>query len=206
MTTALRRTAPLLAIAALSAALVAAPAQAKAVKLTGENTALTLNDAAVGALSVNGITGAPIAPGTAAGATFTFPIVGGRVNPNTLYGFVRHSGGIKFTKGSKRAIIRKFVIVNRRGGTYLDGLALVRKRVFRPGLGRRVAFVQVYRPARLLKLSNVVRADEGGKVIVTADAALTPAAAKYLNTRLGVDAFSGGLAIGSAKVTATVAP
>lgn len=206
MSTAIRRTLPLLALAAFLAALVAAPAQAKVVRLTGETTALTLNATATGALSANSIVAAPLAPATADGATFTFPITGGRVGTKNLYGVVLHRGGIKFTKDGKTAVLRRFVIVNRPKGTYLDGLVLVRTRVVHRAAGRaRVRFVQVYRAARLLKLSNLARADANGKVVVTADAALTPAAAKYLNRRLGVTVFTDGVTVGTAKVTATVA-
>ena len=196
-------------------ALAAAPAQAtkaKPVKVTGENTTLTLSAAAAKALADNGITVAPIDPATATDGTLSFPITGGRVNPDTLRGFVAHRGGIKLTKGDATAVLRRFVIVNSRRGAYLGGLALVRKRVggngFRGvhrGAGK-VRFVQVYRAIRILTLSNATRADAGGRVVVTADASLAAPAAAYLNHKLGVTLFTKGLAVGSAKVTATVAP
>ena len=196
-------------------ALVAAPAQAtktKKVKVTGENTTLTLSKAAGDALAANGIAVAPVDPATASpDGSLSFPITGGRVNPENLRGFIAHRGGIKLTRGDKTAVLRRFVIVNSKRGAYLDGLALVRKHVRGHGFrgahhgNARVRFVQVYRAIRILKLGNVVRADADGKVVVTADGSVTKAAAKYLNRKLDVTLFTEGLAIGSAKVTATVA-
>jgi hypothetical protein len=196
-------------------ALVAAPAQAtktKRVKITGESTTLTLSKAAGDALAANGITVAPVDPATAnPDGSLSFPITGGRVNPENLHGFITHKGAIKLTKGDKTAVLRRFVIVNGRRGAYLDGLALVRKRVRGHGFrgvhhgAAKVRYVQVYRAIRILKLGNVVRADAGGKVVVTADGSVTRAAAGYLNRKLDTTLFAEGLAIGSAKVTATVA-
>jgi hypothetical protein len=101
-------------VAALSAlallAVTTAGAEAKVVKLTGQTT-VTPTDQVKQFLANNGVSVAPTGAATASNGSFTFPIVAGFGNPKTFNGILVHSGGLKFTKGGKSAVVRRFVAV-----------------------------------------------------------------------------------------------
>ena len=189
------------------------------VKVTGGETTLTLNDASKTAFAGQGIVIAPLAPATSSSAgSFTFPIAGGRVDPTSLFGFVKHRGGVSLTKGDHTAKLRGLVIVNGSRGAALYSISRHR---FRIGVRRRHTFARTSHLAggdrrgarrrfgwrrhvvRLLALTNLQRTDQDGKVIVTADAALTEKGARFLNRKLRTTLFSDGQAIGTVTVTAT---
>jgi hypothetical protein len=181
-----------------------------ATKLTGGETSVSLNDATKSALSSAGITAAPIAP---ANGTFTFPIAGGKVKASSVFGFVALKGGVKLTKGDKTARLGRLVVATgpRGGGVFAFARKHAVKRGFRfrghkraraahhggRRFGGRVHWV------RVLALSNVERADANGKVVITADAALTKRAAKLLNAKFDTTTFSAGQAVGTLTVSAT---
>ena len=92
------------------------------VQVKGGSTSLAIAPAVLPVLASNHITVAPIAPavvraGTLAGkktVVFGFPIVGGMVNPKTLVGYIRHSGGLAFSRAGKTVRVGLFtVIVNK---------------------------------------------------------------------------------------------
>ncbi len=99
--------------------LVAAPqAQAATLRLDGMRTTLTTDTATTQALWDAGIIPLPVAPSTvspaAAGARYTFPVTGGRVDAKTTAGVIRHSGGLllaRFDAGAWTALsLTKFNI------------------------------------------------------------------------------------------------
>jgi hypothetical protein len=96
---------------------VATGAEAKLVKVTGSTT-VTQSQQATQFLANHGVSVAPVGPATAGGGTFTFPIVAGFGDTNTFNGVLAHSGGLRFTKGNKSVVVRRFVAV-RAGGTAL---------------------------------------------------------------------------------------
>jgi hypothetical protein len=105
-------------VAALAVALVgAAGAEAKLVKVTGSTT-VTPSAEATQFLSDHGVTVEAVAPATAANGSFTFPIVAGFGDTRTYNGVLAHSGGLRFTKGDRSAVVRRFVAV-RAAGTAL---------------------------------------------------------------------------------------
>ena len=177
-----------------------------ATKLTGGTTTVTLGDAAKSGLAAAGITAAPIDPATASGGTFTFPIAGGKVKSSTAFGFVALKGGVKLTKGGRTVKLRRLLIASgpRRAALFastgrhrLHRFARHRARSShrrRHGFGRWTA---------VRRLTNVQRDDAGGKIVITADAALTRHAAKLLNRKLGTTAFAAGDAVGTVTVSAT---
>ena len=189
------------------------------VKVTGGETTLTLNDASKTAFAGQGIVIAPLAPATSSSVgSFTFPIAGGRVDKTTLFGFVKHRGGVSLTKGDHKTKLGKLVIVNGPRGAALYGLsghrfrlgARIHHRFARAShlaggdrRGARRRFGWRWHIVRLLALTNLQRTDQAGKVIVTADAALTERGAKFLNRKLDTTLFSAGQAIGTVTVTAT---
>jgi hypothetical protein len=108
-----------LLLGAVAAALVlmavgAAGAQAKLVKVTGSTTVVP-SEAATQFLANNGVSVAPIAPATAVDSGFSFPIAAGFGDTKTYNGLLAHKGGLKFTKGGKSLVVRRFVAVRARG-------------------------------------------------------------------------------------------
>src|SRR5450759_2228371 len=85
------------ALAAVICLALAGVALAAFSKVTGGSTQITASPAAAKVLADNHITVTPVAPATASGTTFTFPIAGGRLNPKTLHGVIRHPGGLKLS-------------------------------------------------------------------------------------------------------------
>ena len=107
------RTRLLLGVAAVALALMAvgaAGAQAKLVKVTGSSTVVP-SDGAKQFLANAGVSVAPVAPGTSASPGFTFPITAGFGDTKTYNGILAHGGGLKFSKGGKSLVVRKFVAV-----------------------------------------------------------------------------------------------
>lgn len=98
-------------VSALALSLVgAAGAQAKPVKVTGSTT-VTPSTQAKQFLANNGVSVAPTGKATAAGGKFTFPIVAGFGDTKTFNGVLAHAGGLRFTKGDRSAVLRRFVAV-----------------------------------------------------------------------------------------------
>jgi hypothetical protein len=145
-------------------------------------TTLELDAGTAGALTGAGFALAPVAPATASGTTFSFPITKGRVQFRTwgwrLKAFIDHSGGITFTKGAVSVTASE-----------------PRIKLARHGKVRVVAKIGAER-VRLLDLKDVVIA--GGKG--TANATLAKAAATRLNAAFGVTLFTPGLAMGKVTV------
>lgn len=105
------RTALAALVAALALSLVGvAGAQAKPVKVTGSTT-VTPSDQAKQFLANNGVSVATTGPATSAGGKFTFPIVAGFGDTQTFTGVLVHSGGLRFTKGDRSLVVRRFVAV-----------------------------------------------------------------------------------------------
>ena len=162
-----------------------ARADAKSLKLKGDNTALTLNADTANALTDAGYTVAPVGAAKVRNdGSIAFPITRGRVNAKTLAGYITHSGGLSIANGHKSVVVTRFTIRTDRGKPFLSA---------RAGKAR----------LRLLNLSEVKRSDAGGKVVVTAKATLAKPAAKALNAAFGTSLFKAGLPIGTAKVTAS---
>ena len=126
-----------------------APASAVPIAETGV-TEVTVDAGFVAALIGAGITPSPIAPGTASGATFSFPITGGETDTLTI----THSGGVLFDDGSSFVQATNFTIDG--AGGEVRGTALATSVVTSPT------------EAPLFALSNV---DTSGPI--TADLLIT---------------------------------
>src|SRR3712207_960261 len=80
-------------------------------------TLLELDRGTAAALADAGISVKATGPaiGPAGSTVFAFPIVGGKVNEERLSGRIVHSGGLAFTGGGERLVVRRFVIDLGRG-------------------------------------------------------------------------------------------
>lgn len=164
---------------------LATSASAATVDIDGGNTALTVASGTLKVLTDNGVKVTPIKGASASGATFSFPITDGDVDGTTLAGPIKHSGGLEFAAGGKKLRVQDFVIDAGKGV-----------------LTARVSGTHTRIPLLHLNLKNAHISK--GKTIVVSNvhASLSGTAAAALNKTFGVSLFKGGLAIGTAKVTA----
>ena len=88
----------------------ASGAQAKLVKVTGSST-VAPSQAATQFLSNAGVSVSPVGSATSGPSGFSFPIVAGFGDTKTYNGLLAHSGGLKFSKGGKSVVLRRFVAV-----------------------------------------------------------------------------------------------
>ena len=173
----------------------AVPAQAE---LAGGDTILALDPGAGAALQSLGITAAPIDPASATGAGLLFPITGGKVNATTFAGSIRHSGGLRLSRGSTVVDLASFTINNADADPDLTALVG----------GSRVSILnldltQQARAHRALAIHQLDSQVSGRRITLSgARATLTAAAAAALNQAFGTTAFTEGLLVGTATVKA----
>lgn len=142
------------------------------------DTAAALTDAGVGVSAVGNATG------SAGAGLFAFPITGGKVSTDPVGGDIAHSGGLAFSAGGERLVVRRFVI----------------------DLDEGVLFATVAGTTVPLLNLEGGKADLKGPVIrlTKVRATLTPEAAGALNATFGTDLFTAGLPIGKTTTIATV--
>jgi hypothetical protein len=181
-----------MALALIALALSATPAQSAERQATtpvsGGRTLLELDRGTAAALSDTGVrieaTGPAIGP--AGSPVFAFPIVGGKVNKERLSGRIVHSGGLAFTAGGERLVVRRFVIDLGRGVLTAEVA----------GAGVRVPLL------RLGASTGGVQVAPGILVLRGVNARLSAQAAGALNQTFDTDLFEAGLPIGKATVIA----
>jgi len=218
------RTSKLFAALAASAALMlvgAAGAQAKVVSVTGSTT-FTPSTAASQFLSTHGVSVAPTGKATRENGSFVFPIAAGFGNTRTYNGLLAHKGGLKFSKGSRSAVVRNFVAVRVRGagavllaqipalrggcGHLRQGLkafGLEKARKHPKATRKLVSAVRSYcsggRVIVLARLTNLHKQTDYNGALLSADLELSGQAARLLNRLAGQHAVSAGAPLGTAE-------
>jgi hypothetical protein len=190
----------LIAITAVAALTFTSFAVAAVTKVTGGTTQITVSSAVSGALSANHITVAALAPATASGTTFTFPISRGHLNTQNLRGVIVHNGGLSLSNGTKTVRLRKPTIVSTKSGVSL--FALVRGRTVRSChhvAKHRVRCVSVTRTVteRIARVTGVKTTSSSA----TGNVDLTAFSARAINALAGKKIASAGTTIGTATVT-----
>lgn len=156
------------------------------VTIKGGRTSLTVASGTLGVLTKNGVSVTPIKPASASGATFSFPITGGKVKPKTAAGTITHDGGLTFKAGKASLGVEDFTIDTTKGV-----------------LTARVSGTHTRVPLLKLDTSSAKISAKWGKLTVSnVKASLTAEAASALNKTFHVSLFKAGLAIGTAKVSA----
>jgi hypothetical protein len=206
----------------------ATAAQAKTVQLTGSTT-LTPSGQATTFLSNNGITVAPVGPATGEGNGYVFPIAAGFGNTKTFYGLLAHKGGLRFTKGARSAVVRRFVAVRVKNAAVLlaqvpglkGGCGRLRSALVRFGLHHKgqlrkhpkatrklLGAVRNYcsggRVIVLAHLTNLARQSRYSGALLSADLKLSSESAKLLNKLAGSKALSAGAPLGTAESAVSV--
>jgi hypothetical protein len=160
----------------------ATPAQ---VELAGGSTTLALDSGAAAALTSLGVQAAPVDPASAANGGLSFPSTGGKLDAKSFAGSARHSGGIRLSKGSTAVELTSFTI---NVDSDPDLTALVG--------GQRASILNL----DLAQLDAQVR--DRRITLAGVRATLTAAAAQALNAAFSTSAFTEGLLVGTATVTA----
>lgn len=168
-------------------------------RLSGKQTAVTLDPGTAGALKSLGVAVGPSgnAKFDAATSTVSFPITGGFAaihsdkgyQPGYIVGNVIHQGsGLKFSKGSKSITVSDFVVD--------------------PGASTLTATAGGKAGVPLLSLDGtaVQVSQEGSDVVLQGTVAkLTATGASALNSTFGVSAFKEGIPLGVVRLTASQA-
>lgn len=176
---------PIILLLALSA-LALLPAAASAAKLGGGATTLALDPDAAAALDSFGIAVAPTGAAEAGDDGIAFPITGG--NQTGASGVIRHSGGLRLAKGTRKVTLSDFRVV-------LRDRPFVQVRV---GKGKLKAFT--------LDLDAAEIDDSGiGTTISGVGLELSRQGARALNGVFRTRAFETGLRIGGVTVASTPA-
>jgi hypothetical protein len=175
-----------LAVALATVSATAAPTE----ELDGGQTSVELSSTLVGALNSLNVELRDISPGRVQRGRATFPVESGAVDLDNLAGEIVHEGGLQLRAGNTRVELIDFVIDTTGEQIVLTGLVILNDSL----VGRIPLFnVALTSDAELLR--NGVR-------IPGAALTLTSEAASALNTSFAVTAFTAGLDIGSATVTA----
>ena len=182
------------AVAAIAAvALLPASAGAKkssgttlTVKKTG-GTTLKVDGGTAKALTGLGISVSPIQPAKSTANGVRFPITGGKLNSKTLAGYIKHSGGLRFSNGTTNVDLTKFTINIDAAPDLVASVG-----------GSRVSILS-------LDLSNMKNKSKGKSIKLSGvKASLTAGAAGALNQAFNTTAFTEGLVLGAASVKTTV--
>ncbi len=177
----------LMLLATLSlVAFTAGSAQAKAYKVTGQQTQITLRTQTVQFLTNHQVTVTAIAPATISGRTLTLPISGGTVSKNGQRGKLRHRGAVKLSQGSASIRLSHFVVVGH--GQHVRVLARV---------GRDRITV-----AHLIDVTRTLTSTGG---TLTGELKLSKAAAHRINHRFHQHVVTAGTDLGSLTSTVTAA-
>jgi hypothetical protein len=151
-------------------------------------TAVAIDPAALSAIVGLGVTPGVIGPATLAGTTASFPITGGSAKLDLSAGTVSHSGGLSLTKGATSVRLTDFDVAV--GSTPQLFASL-------NGGAQKVAILD-------LDLTGVTPAVDGRQITLAGvTLKLTQGAADALNGAFGTSAFTAGLVLGRATVTAT---
>lgn len=183
-----------LALYAATALLVCANAFGQNTKTVEAGwTSVKLSGDLVTALQTLGVTPGTIAPSKLRAGKVNFPVTAGAIDLKSLKGEIVHSGGLTLTAGNTQVRLQTFTIDTTGAAPVLTGLVTVNGAL----LGRIPLFD--------INLSgSSVRVNEGILTITRVGLTLNKAAAASLNQVFGVNAFSSGFPVGTAKVIAAL--
>lgn len=180
----------LLVVAIAAIALVPAASAKKSSTVTFKKsgaTTLKLDSGTASALTSLGVTVGPVKPARASSKGVAFPITGGTVNAKTLAGKIKHSGGLRFSKGSTVVELTDYTINIDKKPDLVATLGKDRVSILSLDLSK----LKNKSSGKHIKLSGV-------------KASLTAGAAAALNGAFGTTAFTKGLVLGTASVSGTV--
>ena len=207
---------------ALFAVLAPARADAAPKALASGDTTLALKKSVAKALSKAGIAVKPLKPAKANKQGVRFPVTGGRFDPETARGTIRHSGGLRLKAGRTKLDLRSFTIavakratlsakVGKRRVTILN-LDLSKAKIGRDQLAYRIANVRGSLTGAAAKAINATFGAKVAKRGLTLGRATVVAAPEFVDvlaqgdTRLTLDAGAGALLSGAGISASPIAP
>ena len=104
------------------ALVVAAPAQAKTDRVVGGHATVTPSAQITAFLRSRGITVTPIGAMSVGNGSLTMPMVSGQVDPGNMQGTMVTSGGLEYTNGSKKVVIRGYRLTHTAHGARLTAV------------------------------------------------------------------------------------
>jgi hypothetical protein len=199
------------AVAVVASLAFAGTALANSSKVTGGSTKVTASAAAAALLTSNHITMAPLAPATASGTTFTFPITGGRFSTRTLRGFIRQGGGLTLSNGTKQLTLSHLTVLSTRHGVVLDALARGQSHRVCRAIGSRRSIRHHHFKTRCLVVARVVTAQIAritdvnlSKGVATGTVTVSAFIAHAINRLAGKHVLSAGAVLGTASTSLTL--
>lgn len=201
------------------AGMAAAPATAAPTAVGTGTTSLTLTSATAKALGGLGVRPTAIGAGKANGATLSFPVSGGRIDPKTAAGTLNHRGGLQLRKGDRRIRLTDFRVrvgsrstisakVNGGARVSVFSLGVGNAKITSSGVETRVSRLRVQLTttgAQALNTTFRTHAFRGRQLIANARTAVLPASLRLSggDTALTLDA---GTAKALTGLGVTVAP
>lgn len=104
------------------ALVIAAPAQAKNKRVVGGHVTVTPATEITAFLRSRGITVTPIGAMKVGNGSLTMPMVSGQVNAGNMHGTMTTSGGLEYTNGSKKVVIRGYRLTDTAHGATLTAV------------------------------------------------------------------------------------
>lgn len=101
---------------------VAAPAQAKTDRVVGGHVTVTPSAEITAFLRSRGITVTPLGAMKVGTGSLTMPMVGGHMQVPSMQGTMTTSGGLEYTNGSKRVVIRNYRLTDTAHGARLTAV------------------------------------------------------------------------------------
>ena len=164
-------------------ALLASSAQAKVVKVTGDEATIAPSSQLTQFLTDHGVSVEATGAATLDAGNLTLPIVGGRVNTKNLHGVLVTKGGVRFSKGDRSLRLHRMVAVNRGKGAFLS------------------AKVGKHGRVRVAHLTD--RSADLASGTAEADLRLSRKAARRINHVAGAHIVSAGALLGHVNATVT---
>jgi len=170
-------------LAALAMPATAAKKKPATVKVSKGTTTLALDKGAADALTSLGITVAPIGNAKAGEAGIAFPITTGKLNAKTYAGSIKHTGGLRLSRGETVVDLRNFTIQIDAAPDLTALAGDQRASIADLDLGE----AEIKATKKTLSVGNVT-------------VALSELGANSLNAAFQTDAFKPGLVLGTAAV------
>lgn len=161
----------------------AANKKSTTVKVSKGATTLALDTKAAEALESLGIAVAPLSPAKAGDAGIAFPVTTGRLNAKTYAGSIKHTGGLRLSRGETVVDLRNFTIRVDAAPDLTAQVGSSRASIADLDL----AGAEIAATKRSLSIGNVA-------------VALSEMGAGSLNAAFQTDAFKPGMLLGTASV------
>jgi hypothetical protein len=98
---------------AVSAVIIAVPAQAKTEQIRSGQTSVTLSPLVKALLAKTGLTVTPVGPAKVGGGSLSMPMASGPMSVPSMHGKMKSKGGLRFRFGTRTLVIRDYMITHR---------------------------------------------------------------------------------------------